>query len=230
MGGKAHILVVDDDPAVRALVAALLGAAGHRVTQAADGLEMRGVLDADEVDLILLDLMLPDADGTALAREVRARSGVGIIMLTSRTGPDDRAGGLEGGADDYVTKPFYPRELLARVRNVLDRTRGRPAPAGEVWRFEGWALDIENRSLTGPSGPADLTPAEFDLLALLVTRAGRILGRDRLVTALSGSEADTGPRAIDILISRLRRKLGDPALIETCRGHGYRFAPAVTRG
>lgn len=231
---RTHILVVDDDEVVRAVIGACAAKAGYRVDQAEDAAGLRAWLDHGGIDLILLDVNLPDGDGLALAREIRARCDVGIIMVTERGAPDDRALGLEIGADDYLPKPVYPRELLARIKNVLDRRAG-PRPTGHGHRqgFAGWSLDIAERVVSDGLGRAlDLTPAEFDLLAVLVARAGRVQSRDQLMECLGSADAESGPRSIDILISRLRKKLdGDgPSLIETCRGHGYRFTAKVTKG
>lgn len=226
-GIRQRILVVDDDAAVRALMLACVGNAGFRVDAAADAAECRAMLDGYGVDLVLLDLNLPDGNGLTLAREIRARHGVAVIMVTERGSPDERAQGLEIGADDYIAKPVYPRELLARIRNVLERRAGSLAnPASpHLLRLGRWTLDTLNRTLTGGDGRAlDLTPAEFDLIAILASRMGRIQSRDALMDALGSAETEAGPRSIDILISRLRKKLGaDGGMIETCRGHGYRF-------
>lgn len=236
MPARTHILVVDDDPAVRAVIAACVAKAGYRVDQAEDAAALRAWLDHGGIDLVLLDVTLPDGDGLALAREVRARGGIGVIMVTERGAPDDRALGLESGADDYLAKPIYPRELLARIRNVLERRAPAAPPGGNPHRlrFGPWALDTAERVVSGTLGRAlELTPAEFDLLAVLVTRAGRMQSRDQLMDALGSADTEAGPRSIDILISRLRKKLdgGDgPSLIETCRGHGYRFTAKVVRG
>lgn len=234
MTANPHILVVDDDPAVRAVMCACLTKAGYRVDQAEDAAGLKAWLNHGGVDLILLDVNLPDGDGMALARQVRASGDTAIIMVTERGTPDDRALGLEIGADDYLPKPVYPRELLARIRNVLDRRAPAPASAKNRLAFAGWSLDTVERVVVDTVGRAlELTPAEFDLLVVLVSRAGRIQSRDQLMAALGSAEADSGPRSIDILISRLRKKLdpsGDGGLIETCRGHGYRFTAKVKKG
>lgn len=239
MAASAHILVVDDDAAVRALLSAYVKSGGFRVSAAADAADARAFLDLGDVDLVLLDLNLPDANGMALAREVMTRWNVAVIMVTERTAPEDRADGLELGAEDYLPKPVYPRELLARLRKALDNRGPRPMgrPPGRVLpvlAFEGWSLDTANRTLADARGRrVELTPAEFDLLAILVERAGRLQSRDQLMRAIGTDESDSGARSVDILISRLRRKLGETdgaRLIETCRGHGYRFSAPVRRG
>lgn len=231
MAEKAHILVVDDDPAVRALLSAYVRSGGYRASEAEDAGEARALMAMDDVDLVLLDLNLPDISGMVLAREMMARWPVSIIMVTERNAPEDRADGLELGADDYLSKPVFPRELLARLRKVLDNRAVRPpAPTQAALRFDGWELDTLNRVLTSPRGaPIDLTPAEFDLLSTLVHRPGRLQSREQLMHAIGSDDGEAGTRSVDILISRLRKKMGGH-YIETCRGHGYRFAMDVTRG
>lgn len=230
---QPHILVVEDDLATQALLSAYLGDAGFRVSTAATAETMRGVIQRSAVDLILLDLNLPDGDGIQLAQSVRRQSKVPIIMCTARAQPRDRITGLELGADDYVTKPFHPRELVARVRNVLNRSEGRKdASAGVVYRFDGWEMDLLWRRLTNPQGESiSMTATEFDLLAVLVARAGQPLTRDQLLVATGDPGREVNDRSIDTLISRVRRKLGDTRggqrMIETCHGHGYRFAVEV---
>ncbi|MBR9973552.1 response regulator transcription factor [Magnetospirillum sulfuroxidans] len=234
MSVKSSLLVVDDDETVRALIVAAAVKAGYRVEQAEDAAGMRAWLATGQIDLVVLDVNLPDGDGLNLTRDLRTHSDVGVIMVTERGGPDDRALGIEIGADDYLPKPVYPRELLARVKSVLERRAGlRGNGVANRLRFAGWTLDIAGRAVLDSLGRvADLTPAEFDLLHILASRAGRIQSRDVLMAALGSDDAESGPRSIDILISRLRKKLGsdDSPLIETCRGHGYRFVPGVSRG
>lgn len=235
MNGSKKILVVEDDGAVREMIAAYLTNAGYATLTAADGFAMQAALEAEAVDLVLLDLNLPDSDGLELLRHIRSRSRLGIIIVTSRDTPDERAQGLEIGADDYVTKPFFPRELLARVRNVLDRgAAGNAALRGTPGaRFAGWTLDRDGRTVTADDGHrAPLTPAEFDVLAYLVANPQTIIPRDLLAAAITDRRGATpGGRAIDILISRLRAKIGDDKgedrLIETVRGRGYRFMAGV---
>lgn len=234
MSVKSSILVVDDDETIRALIVASAVRAGYRVEQAGDAAGMRAWLATGQIDLVVLDVNLPDGDGLSLTRDLRTHSDVGVIMVTERGGPDDRALGIEIGADDYLPKPVYPRELLARVKSVLERRAGlRGNGVANRLRFAGWTLDIAGRAVLDHLGrAADLTPAEFDLLHILASRAGRIQSRDVLMAALGSDDAESGPRSIDILISRLRKKLvsDDSPLIETCRGHGYRFVPGVSRG
>ncbi len=228
---QKRVLIVEDDGAVRDLIAAILGNAGFLVEAAADGFSMQLALEKDPFDLLLLDLNLPDSDGLELARTLRSRSQMGIIIVSERSEPEERAKGLEIGADDYIAKPFFPRELLARVRNVLDRTNGNDdllMDNNNVVGFAGWTLDRTNRILISADGKSPtLTPAEFDLLSFLVSHPNQLLSRDALADALPEVKSDSGDRAIDILVSRLRKKIGDEKgedqLIETIRGHGYRF-------
>lgn len=233
MSEQVHILIVEDDLATQALLAAYLGDAGYKVSSAASGEAMRTVLARNSVDLILLDLNLPDADGIHLAQGLRKQSKVPIIIVSARTDTRDRIAGLELGADDYVTKPFHPRELVARVRNVLSRSETRrTTTAGVVYRFAGWEMDLLWRRLTNPQGEAiSMTGTEFDLLAVLVARSGSPLTRDQLLEATGEPGRSVNDRSIDTLISRVRRKLGDtrggPRMIETCHGHGYRLSVDV---
>jgi DNA-binding response OmpR family regulator len=229
MQEKTRLLVVEDVPAVQALLATCLRGAGYWVEVAATAAEARAVLEHGEIELILLDLQLPDGDGLALARQLKQSMDIGIIIVSSSGLPEQRAQGLEVGADDYVAKPVFPRELLARVRNVLERRKGATPPAhppGQLG-FGRWRLDKPQRRLETVEGvPIKLTPAEFSLLVILAERPGRLLSRETLSHLLGTEHPDTDPRSIDTLISRIRRKLaGDSreALIETCRGEGYRF-------
>lgn len=228
---KKRVLIVEDDGAVRDLIAAILGNANYMTETAADGFAMQMALEREHFDLLMLDLNLPDSDGLELARILRNRSQMGLIIVSERSDPEDRAQGLEIGADDYITKPFFPRELLARVRNVLDRTHGNDdllLKSGQQVQFGAWILDKENRLLIGADGTSPtLTPAEFDLLAFLASHPNQLLSRESLAEAISDTKTDSGERAVDILVSRLRKKLGDSKgehqMIETIRGHGYRF-------
>lgn len=230
MSEKPHILVVEDDPATQALLGAYLGDAGFRVSAASTGEAMRNILAKAVVDLILLDLNLPDADGIQLAHSLRRQSRTPIIIVSARSETRDRIAGLELGADDYVTKPFHPRELVARVRNVLHRTdTTTEQQTGVVYRFQGWEMDLLWRRLTDPQGSQiTMTGTEFDLLAVLVARAGQPLTRDQLLEATGAPGRPVNDRSIDTLISRIRRKLRDTRsglrMIETCHGKGYRFS------
>lgn len=233
------VLVVDDDPRIRQMLARYFEAEGYRVNSAADGTEMRKTLEKTQVDIILLDLGLPGEDGLSLARELRAHSDVPIIMLTGRGDVVDRVVGLEIGADDYVTKPFHLREVLARVRGALRRRRPSKAPAPEVQKsetfcFEGLRLDVGCRRLTAQDGrEIALTTAEFDMLCTLVRHAGRVLQRDVLMDLTRGRSLEAYDRAIDAQIARLRRKIerdpGHPEFIKSVRGVGYVFSARTVR-
>ena len=231
-----HILVVDDDREIRDLLARFLRKHGFRVETAADGKAMFRTLSAGRFDLVVLDLMLPGEDGLSLCRKVRAESDLPIVMLTAIGEDTDRIVGLEMGADDYLAKPFNPRELLARIRAVLRRApdmRGRPeADPSRTFEFQGWALDAGRRSLHAPDGAlVDLTGGEFDLLLALVEHPNRVLNRDQLLDLTRGREAGPFDRSVDVQVSRLRRKIEEdpkqPALIKTVRGGGYVFAGKV---
>jgi two-component system, OmpR family, response regulator len=239
MAKTPHILVVDDDREIRSLVAQLLRKHGFRVTDAADGREMMQVIENGRFDLVVLDLMLPGEDGLSLCRRVRATSSMPIIMLTAMGEETDRIVGLEMGADDYLPKPFNPRELLARIRAVLRRAGGEvPEPtaedAGSLRVFEGWSLDTAKRELRAPDGTlVPLTAGEYDLLAAIVERPGRVLSRDQLLDLTRGRDAVPFDRSVDVQISRLRRKLEtdpkEPQIIKTVRGGGYVFTCEVSR-
>lgn len=233
-----HILVVDDDAEIRSLLEAYLTRQGYRVTTAADGRTMRAALERVAPDLIVLDLMLPGEDGLALCRGLRSRSSVPVIMLTALGEETDRIIGLEMGADDYLPKPFNPRELLARIKSVLRRARSLPgklqcADARRI-RFAGWLLDPAVRELLSPEGiVVALSGAEYRLLCLFLEHPHRVLNRDQLLELARGRE-NLMPfdRSIDVLISRLRHRLHDDAreaaLIKTVRGEGYVFTAPVT--
>lgn len=238
MNTTEHILIVDDDREIRMLVGDYLKQHGYRVSLAADGRQMREILESSGIDLIVLDLMLPGQDGLSLCRDLRARSDLPVLMLTARGEPIDRVLGLEMGADDYLAKPFEPRELLARIRNILRRARSLPSRgvSEEVqrWRFAGWTLDAQARQLTSPEGVVvALSGAEYRLLEVFLTHPNRVLTRDQLMDLLRGREADPFDRSIDLRVSRLRQKLGDnaraPRLIKTLRNEGYVLAAAVER-
>jgi two-component system OmpR family response regulator len=239
MDSSPHILVVDDDREIRDLVAKFLTRHSCRVTTAADGKEMRRALADRRIDLVVLDLMLPGEDGLSLCRWLRAESDLPVIMLTAMREEIDRIVGLEIGADDYLPKPFNPRELLARIRAVLRRagavtSRGVPDGPGPTLRFAGWRLEPGRRRLVGPDGrEAELTGGEFDLLLAFAERPGRVLSRDQLLDLTRGREVVPFDRSIDSQISRLRRKIESdpsrPALIKTVRSGGYVFTPIVER-
>ncbi|MBP2301911.1 response regulator [Azospirillum picis] len=242
MDRTPHLLVVDDDREIRSLVAQFLTKHGFRVTGARDGAEMMRTLDGARVDLIVLDLMLPGEDGLSLCRRLRATPQTAqtpVIMLTAMGEETDRVVGLEMGADDYLAKPFSPRELLARIKAVLRRaqaplTAGAPA-AGAVLRFEGWSLDLTKRELHSPDGVlVQLSAGEYDLLVAFAEHPQRVLTRDQLLDLARGRSAVPFDRSIDVQVSRLRRKIepdpAEPALIKTVRGGGYLFTPSVSSG
>jgi two-component system OmpR family response regulator len=233
-----HILVVEDDRDISRLIGRYLRENDCRVSQAGDGEEMDDVINSARIDLIVLDVMLPGEDGLSLCRRLRDTSKIPVVMLTAKGEEVDRIIGLEMGADDYLVKPFNPRELLARIRAVLRRTsQGSAARADDSLRtlaFDGWRLDCIARTLTSPQGSlVTLTSAEFDLLMALCERAGRVLSRDQLIDLTQGRSAGAFERSVDVLISRIRRKIEPephrPALIKTVRSGGYVFTPQVTR-
>lgn len=232
-----QLLVVDDDADIRSLLAEQLTGAGFIVSTAGDGAQMRQVLITEQIDLIILDLNMPREDGLTLCRDLRSRSALPVIMLTARGAPVDRIVGLEMGADDYVTKPFEPRELVARIRNVLRRTGAVPE-SPEPWgsgrvRFGEWTFDLDKRHLVYASGRVvSLSGAEYRLLRAFTAEPNRVLTREYLVARSSGKLYGSQQRAIDLQISRLRHKLGDDQvespLIKTVRNEGYVLAAVVT--
>jgi len=237
---EAHILVFEDDGEMRTLIAKLLRQSGFRVTGARDGREMWETLGNAQVDLVVLDVMLPGQSGLDLCRALRAKSGVPIIMVTARGSETDRVLGLELGADDYIPKPFGPAELLARVRALLRRSRGAAGEpvagsTGERITFGGWTLDTRRRELVAPDGTAvDLSGGEYDLLLAFCEHPQRVLSRDQLLDLARNRMAYNGTeRSVDVMVSRLRRKLEptdeSPAVIKTIRGAGYMLVPAVQR-
>ena len=231
-----HVLAVDDDPTVRQLIADYLGQNELRVTTVADGAAMRTVLAEEVVDLIVLDLRLRTEDGMTLARNVRDESAIPIIMLTGRSEEADRVMGLELGADDYLTKPFSPRELLARIRTVLRRRRtevrqGRPDGI-RAYRFDGWELNLNTRRLVASDGrEAPLSNGEFSLLVVMLGAPQRILTRDQLLDLSRLHNDEVFNRSVDVQIMRLRRKIekdpAQPRYIKTERGTGYLFGVPV---
>src|SRR5712675_1851808 len=232
----AHVLAIDDDPVLREAVADYLGQYEFRVTAVADGRAMQAVLAAEVVDLIVLDLKLQAEDGMALARRLREESTIPIIMLTGRSEEADRVMGLELGADDYLTKPFSPRELLARIRTVLRRRRAevrQGKPEGiRAYRFDGWELNLNSRRLAAPDGrTVPLSNGEFSLLVVLLGAPDRILSRDQLLDLSRLHNDEVYNRSIDVQILRLRRKIerdpAEPRYIKTERGAGYLFGVAV---
>jgi two-component system OmpR family response regulator len=230
MHEPSHILVVDDDREIRTLLAEYLEKNGLRVSVARDGKEMRRVLSRTRIDLVVLDVMMPGDDGLRLCRELRGNSQIAIIMLTARAEDVDRIVGLELGADDYVPKPFNPRELLGRISAVLRRTAlvpRDPLPSTVAgYRFAGWRLDIAARSLEDDNGgEVPLSGAEFRLLAVLLAHAGQVLSRVQLMDLLRGRDLEPFDRSIDQRVRRLRQVLRDdaraPRIVKTVYGEGY---------
>ncbi|MGA0604326.1 response regulator [Caulobacter sp. KR2-114] len=230
------IAIVEDDPEIRALVTGLLEREGFEAAACANAADLDRLVERRRVDLAVLDIMLPGEDGLSLCRRLRARGDTPVLMVTARGDDIDRIIGLEVGADDYLPKPFNPRELVARVRAILRRTRDvhratQPMPQREVFVFAGWRLDAASRDLTDPGGrPVELTGAEFDLLVTFLRRPQRVLNRDQLLDWTRGRSAMPYDRTIDVQLSRLRRKLGGADLVRTVRGGGYLFAAPVERG
>ena len=237
---SSHILVVDDDREIRDLLSKFLVKHGYRVTTAADGRDMKRMLEDWGIDLIVLDLMMPGEDGLTLCRDLRAnKCDIPIIMLTAMGEDTDRIIGLEMGADDYLPKPFNPRELLARIKAVMRRfglhREEQDDDKGRSVRFDGWTLNLDERDLVDPSGVSiTLSSGEFELLEVFVERPKRVLSRDQLLDLARGRDAQPFDRAIDVQVSRLRRKLEadpkNPVLIKTVRGGGYMFATTVEKG
>ena len=231
MNDTSRILVVDDDPALRELLCAYLTDTGFMVDLAGDGDEMRKAMELDMPDAIVLDLMLPKVDGLTLTRELRARCTVPILMLSARGEEIDRVVGLEVGADDYLAKPFSPRELLARLRALLRRSQGTAPPAAQLEgeRFGPYRLDRGARRLLSGEVDMDLSGAEYDLIEAFIDRPNRVLSRDLLLDLLKGYERAPFDRTIDIRVARLRRKIepdpARPVYIRTVRGAGYLFNP-----
>jgi DNA-binding response OmpR family regulator len=237
-----HIAVVDDEADITQLLGNYLKSHGYRVTQLHDGRALMDLMPADPPALVLLDLGLPGEDGFGIARQLREHWHCGLVIVTGRGDAVDKIVGLEVGADDYVTKPFDLRELLARIKAVLrrivpdDAVAAGPAPAPRTrLRFAGWQLDTAARSLANPQGEdVPLTTGEFDLLCTFAQHAGRVLSRDFLLEQTRGREAGPFDRTIDVQVGRLRKKLeinaDDPQIIKSVRGAGYILVPPVTSG
>ena len=233
-----HLLVVDDDREIRKLLTEYLEQAGYRVSAVADGKAMRRTLETNRIDLVVLDLMLPGEDGLTLCRDLRARSNLPVLMLTARGTEVDRIVGLEMGADDYLAKPFNPRELLARIKSILRRAQSLPpnleAEDIGAFRFADWSLDVAARHLVAPDGlVVPLSGAEYRLLRVFLEHAQCVLSRDQLLELANGREAILFDRSIDVLVGRLRKRLRDdgrePQLVKTVRGEGYVLAASVAR-
>jgi two-component system OmpR family response regulator len=239
MSTQDHVLVVDDDSEIRTLLQQYLQKNGYRVTVASDGKSMWVALERSAPDLVVLDIMLPGADGLTLCRDLRARSSsLPVIMLTARGEETDRIIGLEIGADDYLAKPFSPRELLARIKSVLRRTRTlpdnlQPDEAARLVRFGTWTLDVNGRHLISATGVVvPLSGTEYKLLRTFLAHPNRILNRDQLIDLMLSRDATPFDRSIDVQVSRLRNRLSDdakePSIIKTIRGEGYVLSVQVT--
>lgn len=236
MSAMDHILIVDDDRDIRDLLSEYLQKQGYRVSVASDGRSMRIALSRSAPDLIVLDLMLPGDDGLTLCREVRAQSDIPIIMLTARGEEVDRIVGLEMGADDYLSKPFSPRELVARIKSILRRSRSLPSNLKpeqvRTFKFAGWMLDVATRNLVSPAGVnVALSGTDYKLLRIFLDHPNRVLNRDQLIDMTQSRDAGPFDRSIDLQVSRLRKRLEDnpkePSIIKTARGEGYVLAAEV---
>ena len=233
---REHLLIVDDDKEIRNLLTDYLEQADYRVTAVGDGKAMRRVLEANRIDLVILDLMLPGEDGLTLCRELRSRTNLPVLMLTARGDEVDRIIGLEMGADDYLAKPFNPRELLARIKSIVRRAQALPpnmeTDKAHSLRFAGWTLDVATRNVTAADGlVVPLSGAEYRLLRVFLDHPQRVLAREQLLELANGREAILFDRSIDVLVGRLRKRLRDdsrePVLIKTVRGEGYVLAASV---
>ena len=237
MSETARLLIVDDDREIRDLVARFLTKHGYKVAAARDSEAMEEILAAGDIDLLILDLMLPGKSGLEICRELRARSSLPILVLTAMGDQTDRIVGLEMGADDYLAKPFSPRELLARIRAILRRVSapavpGRVMAAAKLLRFAGWKLDLGRRRLEAPDGViVDLTTGEYELLIAFAEHPQRVMNRNQLLDLARGRDATPFDRSIDVQVSRIRRKIEAdpkvPSMIITVRGDGYMFTPDV---
>ena len=241
MAETFHIIIVEDDTFVQKALRIYLEGEGYRVSAVDNGVDMHKVMAKDPASLAIMDLKLPADDGFQLTKQLREQYQVGIIILTSKDDSVDRVVGLEIGADDYVTKPWDERELLARIRSVLRRVRERHSGSGlsedmeqRLVMFDGWTLNLDSRELRAKDGRnVELTSGEFSLLNEFVDKAGRVLSRDHLLSAIYSREWEPFDRSIDVLVTRLRRKIEadsrHPAIIKTVRGTGYMFASALKR-
>lgn len=244
MNTPVHIAILDDEPDITRLVGGYLQSHGYRVSQVHRGSQLMALMPSDQPAIVLLDLGLPGEDGFAIARDLRARWQCGIVIVTGRNDAVDKVVGLEIGADDYVTKPFDLRELLARIKAVHRRLapavqvpasgdKAAEAPQREKWHFDGWVLDVSARRLADPNGAdVPLTGGEFDLLCALARNAGRVMSRDTLLELTRGRNAAPFDRTIDVQVGRLRKKIetdpDDPQIIRSVRGAGYVFVPPVS--
>ncbi|MFD2165271.1 two-component system response regulator ArcA [Thalassotalea euphylliae] len=226
---KAHILIVEDEDVTRFNLRNLFEAEGYEVSEAIDGDSMDEMLKANTINLVIMDINLPGKNGLLLARELKNNRDLGLIFLTGRDSDIDKILGLEIGADDYLTKPFNPRELTIRARNILSRiTQGKPEPENAMYSFNGWSLDGNSRKMTSPQGSEIPIPrGEYRALRLLIENAGQIVTRQELIKEMTGRELRSNDRTVDVTIRRLRKhfELDDnaPEFINTIHGEGYRF-------
>jgi len=231
----SHILIIEDEPITRRQLASHFEREGYTVTGVADADGVLERIGDGSIDLCLLDINLPGKDGLTLTREIRAKFDIGIILVAGKDNQIDRIVGLESGADDYMTKPFDPRELLSRVKNLLRRVRAqeKQKEKGFTRKFEGWTLDLNKRELSTPAGRQQaLSAGEFQLLLALIENTGEVLTRDQLMNRIRNREWYPDDRYIDVLVGQVRRKFrrhdGDTTFISTIHGAGYLFAPTVT--
>ncbi len=234
MAEQDHILIVEDEPITREQLVSYFEDEGFRVTSTGSGDEVLPLVNDTDVILVLLDIKLPGKDGLTLTREIRSQSDMGIILVTSKQEQIDRILGLESGADDYVTKPFDPRELLSRSRNLIRRVhiQQQQRRKNHIRFFEGWQLDLNKRELTSPEGEAaTLSAGEYQLLLAFMEKAGEVMNRDQLMNRIRNREWFPDDRYIDVLVGQLRKKLGERAanakIIATLHGTGYLFTPEV---
>ena len=232
MSERSHIIVVEDEPVTRMTLTSYFEAQGYRTSEAEDSSGLDDILQSDPADLLIVDINLSGKDGLEITRELRAVSEVGIILVSARSDDVDRIVGLELGADDYVVKPFNKRELLARVKNLLRRTRAARQLTRSVRSFDGFQLELSSRWLTSRDGKlVPLTRAEFELLAILTTHPGQVLTRERLMQGVTHRSDGGNERTVDVLVRRLRAKLErdprSPQIISTAHGEGYIFTAAL---
>jgi DNA-binding response OmpR family regulator len=234
MAEPEHILVVEDEPITREQLVSYFEEEGYKVSSTGSGDEVRRIIDENSTILVLLDIKLPGKDGLTLTREIRANSDIGIILVTSKQEQIDRILGLESGADDYVTKPFDPRELLSRARNLIRRVhiQQRQRKKNHIRIFDQWKLDLNKRELTSPQGEhTQLSAGEYQLLLAFMEQAGEVMNRDQLMNRIRNREWFPDDRYIDVLVGQLRKKLGERAanakIIATIHGTGYLFTPEV---
>lgn len=234
MAEQDHILIVEDEPITREQLVSYFEEEGFRVSSTGSGSEVLPMIADNDVILVLLDIKLPGKDGLTLTREIRAQSDIGIILVTSKQEQIDRILGLESGADDYVTKPFDPRELLSRSKNLIRRVHIQQSQRrkNHIHSFDGWQLNLNKRELTSPEGQhTTLSAGEYQLLLAFMEKAGEVMNRDQLMNRIRNREWFPDDRYIDVLVGQLRKKLGERAanakIIATIHGTGYLFTPEV---